>query len=166
MKEDQKAEVEKIAKRFNVGVDFVEAGLEARYAPTMRAKLEAFNKERKLIVQDSAAIQKQHDQGRLTAREFMNRMMGDEIGKGSFGFEEVGLGTDERAEFIFRRCPLEEGWKEMGLTAQERHRLCSIAREHDFGLVENKANHDLKLEMPESIGLGNPVCRIILSKKD
>ena len=32
MKENQKAEVEGIAKRFNVGVDFVEAGLEARYA--------------------------------------------------------------------------------------------------------------------------------------
>ena len=103
--------------------------------------------------------------GRMSARDFMNRMMGDEIGKGAFGFEEVGAGTEERAEFIFRRCPLEEGWKEMGLSAPEHHRLCSIAREHDFGLVENKANQDLRLEMPESIGLGNPLCRIILSKK-
>ena len=103
--------------------------------------------------------------GKMTAREFMNRMMGDEIGKGTFGFEEVGFATDERSEFIFRRCPLEEGWREMGLTPSERHRLCSIAREHDFGLVENKANQDLKLEMPESLGLGNPVCRIIITKK-
>ena len=103
--------------------------------------------------------------GKLTARELMNRMMGVEIGKGTFGFEEVGAGTDDRSEFIFRRCPLEEGWKEMGLTTQERHRLCSIAREHDFGLVENKATQDLKLEMPESLGLGNPVCRIIINKK-
>jgi hypothetical protein len=103
--------------------------------------------------------------GRMSARDFMNRMMGDEIGKRTFGFEEVGAGTEERAEFIFRRCPLEEGWKDMGLSALERQRLCSIAREHDFGLVENKANRDLKLEMPESLGLGNPVCRIIITKK-
>ncbi len=75
MKENQKAEVEGIAKRFNVGVDFVEAGLEARYAPTMRAKLEAFNKEKKLIVQDAEAIKIQHDQGRLTARERVGKLL-------------------------------------------------------------------------------------------
>ena len=75
MKENQKAEVEGIAKRFNVGVDFVEAGLEARYATTMRAKLEAFNKERKLIVQDSEAIQKQHEKGKWTARERVGKLL-------------------------------------------------------------------------------------------
>ena len=75
MKENQKAEVEGIAKRFNVGVDFVEAGLEARYATTMRAKLEAFNKERKLIVQDAEAIERQHEKGKWTARERVGKLL-------------------------------------------------------------------------------------------
>jgi len=75
MKENQKAEVEGIARRFNVGVDFVEAGLEARYATTMRAKLEAFNKEKKLIVQDSEAIKRQHEKGKWTARERVGKLL-------------------------------------------------------------------------------------------
>jgi hypothetical protein len=104
--------------------------------------------------------------GNLSARGFMERMMGDEIGRGTFGFEEVGASTGERAEFRFHRCPLEEGWKEMGLSAEERHRLCAIAREHDFGLVTNEANEDLELEMPEAIGLGDPVCHLIIRRKE
>jgi hypothetical protein len=92
--------------------------------------------------------------GNLSARGFMERMMGDEIGRGTFGFEEVGASTGERAEFRFHRCPL------------ERHRLCAIAREHDFGLVTNEANEDLELEMPEAIGLGDPVCHLIIRRKE
>jgi len=56
---------------------------------------------------------------RMSARDFMNQMMADEIGKGTFGFEEIGAGTEERAEFIFQRCPLEGRWKDMGLSAVE-----------------------------------------------
>lgn len=103
--------------------------------------------------------------GKLNAREFMNRMMGDESGEGAYGFEEIGRSTPERAEFIFHRCPLEAGWKEIGLADKERHRLCSIARGMDFGLFANEANQDLQFEMPESIGRGNPVCHLIITKK-
>lgn len=85
MKENQKAEVEKIARRFNVGVDFVEAGLEARYATTMLAKLEAFEKEKRLIVQDAEAIQKQHEKGKLTARERVGRLLDEN------SFDELDL---------------------------------------------------------------------------
>ena len=85
MKENQKAEVERIAKRFNVAVDFVEAGLEARYAATMRAKLEAFNREKKLIVQDDGAVEKQHEKGRLTARERVGKLLNPN------SFEELDL---------------------------------------------------------------------------
>lgn len=103
--------------------------------------------------------------GKLGAQEFMNYMMDDKVGKGVFQFKEIGTSTKDHAEFIFERCPLEEGWKEMGLSDGECHRLCSLAREHDFGLVANEDNQDLKLEMPESIGLGDPVCRLIITKK-
>ena len=85
MIEDQKAEVERIAQRFNVAVKFVEAGLEARYATTMRAKLEAFDKEEKLIIQDSEAIKKQHEKGRLCARERVGRLLDEN------SFDELDL---------------------------------------------------------------------------
>jgi acetyl-CoA carboxylase carboxyltransferase component len=75
MEENQKAEVEKIAKRFNVAMNLVEAGLEARYASTMHAKLRAFNKEQKLIVEDLEAIKKQHEEGKLTARERVQKLL-------------------------------------------------------------------------------------------
>ncbi|MDI6762347.1 MAG: carboxyl transferase domain-containing protein [Thermodesulfobacteriota bacterium] len=70
MQDNEQQEIEKIAKRFNVPVEFVEAGLKARYASTMRDKLEAFNKERNLIEQgDLEAVNRQHEKGKLTARE-------------------------------------------------------------------------------------------------
>ena len=51
----------------------------------------------------------------------------------------------------------------MGLSADERHRLCSIASEHDFGFAAN--SDALELEMPEGIGLGNSNCRLVAKKK-
>ena len=92
-------------------------------------------------------------------------MLPDNIIKGMLQFEEVGSNTEDRAEFIFNQCPLEEGWKEMGLSDDERRRLCAIAQEHDFGIVSNDSNQDLELEMPEGIGLGDPVCRLVIRKK-
>jgi len=103
--------------------------------------------------------------GNLDAKSFMNCMIPDNVVKGMLQFEEVGSSTEGRIEFTFHRCPLEEGWKEMGLSAEERHRLCTIAQEHDFGIVANEPNQDLELEMPEGIGLGDPVCRLVISKK-
>lgn len=74
MEESQRLEIEKIATRFNVSPDFVKAALEVRYADTMRLKLEAFNKEKRLIVEDVEAIEKQHANGKLTARERIDRL--------------------------------------------------------------------------------------------
>ena len=51
----------------------------------------------------------------------------------------------------------------MGLSGDERHRLCSIASEHDFGFIAT--GEDLELEMPEGIGQGSSNCRLIATKK-
>lgn len=76
MENTELQEIEKIAKRFKVPVEFVEAGLKARQASTMREKLEAFNKERNLIEQgNSEAVKKQHEKGRLTARERIIKLL-------------------------------------------------------------------------------------------
>lgn len=101
--------------------------------------------------------------GALGAKDFMNNMISDEISANTMKFREIGESTDDRAEFTFGRCPLEEGWQEMGLSEEQRSRLCSLASEHDFGIVNN--DEILELEMPEAIGKGDPVCRLIFTKK-
>ena len=101
--------------------------------------------------------------GNLGAEDFMKHMIPDEIGVATMQFEEVGSSSPERAEFTFGRCPLEVGWQEMGLSAESRKRLCGLASEHDFGIVDN--DEILELDMPEAIGKGDPVCRLIFTKK-
>jgi hypothetical protein len=107
--------------------------------------------------------EKSRSWGNLGAEAFMKHMIPDEIGVATMRFQEVGASSNDRAEFTFGRCPLEEGWQEMGLSADERRRLCSLASEHDFGIVDN--DDILQLEMPEAIGKGDPVCRLIFTKK-
>lgn len=86
MQENEHAEIENIAKRFNVPMEFVEATLRARYALTMHDKLEAFNKERNIIERGNPeAIKRQHDQGRLTARERIGKLLDKD------SFEELDL---------------------------------------------------------------------------
>ena len=100
--------------------------------------------------------------GCLNAEEFVHRLINDEIAVGTMQFSETAKITQMRAEFTFNRCPLEEGWREMGLTDQQRSRMCGLAREHDFGIVDNDPN--LKLEMPQTIGDGESVCRLIITR--
>ncbi len=101
--------------------------------------------------------------GTLGAKDFMDHMISDEIAVDTMKFQEIGESTDDRAEFTFGRCPLEEGWQEMGLSAEQRSRLCGLASEHDYGIVDN--DDILELEMPEAIGKSDPVCRLIFTKK-
>jgi acetyl-CoA carboxylase carboxyltransferase component len=75
MRKVSSQEIERIAERFRVPAQFVEAGLKARYATTMRDKLEAFNQERDLIENDPEAIKKQHGQGRLMVRERIRSLL-------------------------------------------------------------------------------------------
>ena len=86
MQDKKQQETEEIAKRFNVPVEFVEASLKARYASTMRDKLEAFNKERILIERGyPESVQRQHEQGKLTARERIAKLLDQD------NFEELDL---------------------------------------------------------------------------
>ena len=58
--------------------------------------------------------------GSFDAKGFMNCLINDDVIKGIVGYEEVGTSDENRAEFTFSRCPLEEGWKEIGLSEDER----------------------------------------------
>lgn len=85
-KQQQEQEIGKMAERFKIPQEVVEAVLNVRQAATMRDKLEAFNKERRLIEQgDPAAVKRQHEKGRLTARERVNKLLD------SGSFEELDL---------------------------------------------------------------------------
>jgi len=107
--------------------------------------------------------EKSKEWGNLGAGQFMKHMIPDEIGVATMKFQEVGESSEDRAEFTFGRCPLEEGWQEMGLSAEKRSRLCGLASEHDFGIVDN--DDILDLDMPEAIGKGDKVCRLIFTKR-
>lgn len=75
MKTNEKEEVERIAKRFNLPEKFVLAGLKTRYAASMMEKLEAFRDECRMIeMGDSDAVKKQHEEGKLTARERVSKL--------------------------------------------------------------------------------------------
>jgi acetyl-CoA carboxylase carboxyltransferase component len=86
MEEEWQQKVEKMAKRLNVPPEFVEISLRMREAKTGREKLEFFNKERSMIEQgEPEAVRRQHEKGRLTARERVNKLLDE----GSF--EELDL---------------------------------------------------------------------------
>jgi len=107
--------------------------------------------------------EKSKEWGTLGAGQFMKQMIPDEIGVATMKFQEIGTSSEDRAEFTFGRCPLEEGWQEMGLSAEKRSRLCGLASEHDYGIVDN--DDILALDMPEAIGKGDKVCRLIFTRR-
>jgi acetyl-CoA carboxylase carboxyltransferase component len=70
MQDELKRKIEEMAKRFKAPREFIEASQNLKQATTVQAKLEAFNKEKDLIEQGNReAVKKQHDCGKLTARE-------------------------------------------------------------------------------------------------
>ncbi len=86
MQDEERQKIERMARQLNVPVEFVETALRTREAKTMAEKLEFFSKERAMIEQgDPEAVRRQHEKGRLTARERVNRL----LDQGSF--EELEL---------------------------------------------------------------------------
>ena len=78
--------IEEMAKRFKAPREFIEASQNIKEAETVLARLQAFNKERLSIEQgDPQAVAKQHEGGRLTARERVAKL----LDQGSF--EELDL---------------------------------------------------------------------------
>jgi methylmalonyl-CoA decarboxylase subunit alpha len=74
--ENRKQKMEKLARQFGVPLDFVEMVLATREAKTMRDEVDFFMKERAGIEQgDAESIKKQHEKGKLTARERIARLL-------------------------------------------------------------------------------------------
>jgi acetyl-CoA carboxylase carboxyltransferase component len=86
MTKDEQQQVKEIVERFKVSRVFVEASQGLKKAKTVLAKLEALNKEKVLIEQGNPdAVVKQHNSGRLTARERVAKLL--DVGS----FEELDL---------------------------------------------------------------------------
>ncbi|MBL7062126.1 MAG: acyl-CoA carboxylase subunit beta [Dehalococcoidia bacterium] len=78
MQDNRQQELEAIAKRFGLSVGFVEAALSVKQAGTVAEKVEAFARERRLIEQGNPeAVARQHEKGRLTARERIDALADD-----------------------------------------------------------------------------------------
>ncbi|MFC2051874.1 acyl-CoA carboxylase subunit beta [Chloroflexota bacterium] len=76
MQDRQRAEAEELAGRYKVPPEYVKAILATKRAATMRDKLEAFNQERTIMEQGAPdAIRRQHENGKLTARERVNKLL-------------------------------------------------------------------------------------------
>jgi acetyl-CoA carboxylase carboxyltransferase component len=86
MHDKNEQKIEEMAKRFKASRGFIEAAQSLKQAKTMEAKLEAFNKEKILIEQgDPDAVKRQHESGKLTARERVAKLMDPD------SFEELDL---------------------------------------------------------------------------
>jgi uncharacterized protein (DUF927 family) len=59
-------------------------------------------------------------------------------------------------------CPLVEAWKEMGLSPETIAKLCDIAMEGDRGRA---AAHGVQMELKETIGKGDPWCRLLIRER-
>ncbi len=60
------------------------------------------------------------------------------------------------------RCPLVEGWKEMGLSAQEIVKMCDIANATDYGKYEGMG---FKLTIASTVANEEPTCRLVIEEK-
>jgi acetyl-CoA carboxylase carboxyltransferase component len=76
MSDSDEQKIEEMARRFKAPREFVEASQSIKQAKTVLARLQAFNKEKVSIEQgDTHAIAKQHESGRLTARERVAKLL-------------------------------------------------------------------------------------------
>jgi methylmalonyl-CoA decarboxylase subunit alpha len=86
MQDDLEQKIEEVVKRFKTSKEFIEASKTLKQATNIHDKLEALNKEKVLIEEgDLETVKKQHDSGKLTARERINKLL--DLGS----FEELDL---------------------------------------------------------------------------
>lgn len=86
MQDHEIQKVDEISRRLKIKPDFVRSSLKIRKAKSVREKLEAFDRERNLIERgNQGEVQKQHDRGRLTARERVKNLLDRD------SFEELDL---------------------------------------------------------------------------
>lgn len=70
--------------------------------------------------------------------------------------------TPDRAVLIGHNCSGIEEWFEMGLTAEDRARMCDVLTNRDRGLAHSWG---FDLELDKSIARGDPICRLIFTRK-
>lgn len=71
----EESKTEMLSKRLGVPKHFVESSLSIRSAKTMLSKLEGFNVERRMIIEgDATAIELQHQKGKFTSRERLDKL--------------------------------------------------------------------------------------------
>jgi len=76
VEDDRKQKLTSLAKQFGVPREYVDTVLKTREAQTMQAKLDFFLQERAGIEQGNPqAVAVQHDQGKLTARERIGKLL-------------------------------------------------------------------------------------------
>lgn len=82
------------------------------------------------------------------------------VDKGSFLVFDSDIEVhDDHAVQQMKYCALVEAWKEMGCSAGEIDLFCDIAMEGDRGRA---AGHGVKMELDQTIGKGDPCCRLVI----
>ena len=69
--------------------------------------------------------------------------------------------TDDKLSIDFHYCPLVKAWQKAGCTDEEIATLCDIAMCGDHGIG---ACYGSKLELPQCIAKGDPICALRYSK--
>ncbi|MGX9758310.1 L-2-amino-thiazoline-4-carboxylic acid hydrolase [Clostridioides difficile] len=84
--------------------------------------------------------------------------------KGQKVFEmELVKNTDENGVLKFHRCPLDDAWKEYGLTKEERKEICRLACYGDYGRVD--CAQGVRLEFAQKCAHDDEVCELVFTKK-
>ena len=104
-------------------------------------------------------IKGQGDAGKITPEEWVDKHMSK--GSGAVFQSHIAKGEDG-CEQRMTHCPLLEAWKELGCSQEEIDLLCDIAMEVDRGRADY---HGIPWEIPERMGKGDPLCRLVLKKR-
>lgn len=75
---------------------------------------------------------------------------------------KVVKSTDDELSLNFHYCPLVKAWQKAGCSDEEIAELCDIAMCGDHGIGEQFGS---KLELPQCIAKGDPICALRYRKK-
>ena len=76
-------------------------------------------------------------------------------------FEMDVAATENDVDITFRYCPLVSAWQKLGFDDETCALLCDIAMDGDRGIAQSNS---LRFELGDTIGQGNDVCRLRLSR--
>ena len=76
---------------------------------------------------------------------------------------ELVENTDDKGILKFHTCPLNEAWKEHGLTKEERKEICRLACYGDYGRVDCAQN--VQLDFAQKCAHDDEVCELVFTRK-